>query len=370
MRRTLATLAIIIFSFTFLCLYPNEVYGFEVKFDKGIEFEERAESSINFRAFCVAEDGLFLIPDTQSGTIKTFVDDMKGMNLKFVKEFGCKGLGRDEFDSPAYCFYDSNYGKFGVSDIGKGTKKVFIYDRIEERDFKRVYKIPGVDCFDMRLWGDGKQLIVSGYVKDEDKNSYELYGINLENPEQKDFLLPSYQKYHLANDEEYRIEFFEKHTLPALGIKAFIDVDGDDVYFVWEAKLKIIKINLKTKEKNIFGYPTPHYIEPFASKELVTARLNMEFTKTRAERRRMSFIRDIFATSRYIFVVYDGPSQGNFRMQAYTSEGKFLYDVKIPNNHPYREMWLDKQSLTLYSLSSMGNNNKPQILIYKVKVNE
>ena len=373
MRRTLAALAILIFSFTFLCLYPNEVYGFEVKFDKGIEFEEGAEAEINFRAFCVAEDGLFLIPDYQAGTIKTFDQDEMVSKLKFARKFGIKGFGSDEFDKPAYCFYDSKYGKFGISDIGIGTKKVFIYDRIKGTDFKMVNKIPGADCFDMRLSGDGKQLIVSGYVRDKDQKSYELYTINLENPKQKNFLLPSYQKYHLANDEEYQIEYFGKRTLPAIGIKAFIDVYGDDVYFVWEGKLKIIRINLKTKEKFVFGHPTPSYIEPFASKELVTARLNEEYTKTRAERRKMSFVRDIFATSRYIFVVCKGPGQGNFWMQAYTPDGKYLDDMEIPNNHPYREMWLDKDIheniFTLYSLSRT-ESNKPQILIYKVKVNE
>jgi hypothetical protein len=368
MRRTLATLAILIFSFIFLCLYPNEVYGFEVKFVKGIEFEEGAEAAINFSSFCVAEDGLFLIPDYQAGTIKTFDQDEMVSKLKFAKKFGIKGFGSDEFDKPAYCFYDNHFSKFIVADIGKGSKKVFIYDRIGGTDFKRVNKIPGADCYDMRLSGDGKQLIVSGYVTDKNKNSYELYGINLENPEQKDFLLPSYQKYHLANDKEYQIEYFEKRTLPAMGIRAFIDVYGDDVYFVWEAKLKIIKINLKTKEKTAFGYPTPRYIEPFASELLVNAYRNRDYTSILQERMQMSFVRDIIATSQYIFVVYDGPDQDKFMMQKYSPDGKYLDETKIPRDYIYQEMWLEKESYKLYSLSlSRRGKNKPQILIYKVE---
>ncbi|MFC2146386.1 hypothetical protein ACFLRT_03390 [Acidobacteriota bacterium] len=370
MRRTLATLAILIFSFCFLCLNPGKVYGFKIEFVKGIEFEEGSESEIKFRSFCVAEDGLFLIPDYQAGTIKTFDQDEMVSKLKFAKKFGIKGFGSDEFNRPAYCFYDNYSSKFVVSDIGKGSKKVFIYDRIGGTDFKRIYKIPGADCYDMRLGGDGNQLIVSGYVTDKDKKSYELYSINLENPKQKDFLLPSYQKYHLANDEEYQIEYFEKRTLPAKGIRAFIDVYGDDVYFVWEAKFKIIKINLKTKDEIIFGQATKDYKEPSASAELVKAHRDRDYTRVWQERRNMSFVRDIFATSWYIFVVFDGPGQGNFRMQVYTPEGEFLDEMKIPKSHPYREMWLDKQSYTLYSLSRTGNNDKPQILIYKVKVNE
>jgi hypothetical protein len=211
-------------------------------------------------------------------------------------------------------------------------------------------------------------LIVSGYVTDKNKNSYELYGINLENPEQKDFLLPSYQKYHLANDKEYQIEYFEKRTLPAMGIRAFIDVYGDDVYFVWEAKLKIIKINLKTKEKTAFGYPTPRYIEPFASELLVNAYRNRDYTSILQERMQMSFVRDIIATSQYIFVVYDGPDQDKFMMQKYSPDGKYLDETKIPRDYIYQEMWLEKESYKLYSLSlSRRGKNKPQILIYKVE---
>jgi hypothetical protein len=371
MRRTLATLAILIFSFTFLCLYPNEVYGFEVKFDKGIKFEEGAEAEIIPGSFCVSEDGLFLIPDDQDGTIKTFYQVVKGSNLKFLKKFGCKGFGSDEFNRPGYCFYDNHFSKFGVSDFGIGTKKVFIYDLIEDANFKLMYKIPGVDCYDMRLWGlNGDQLIISGYVTDKDKRSYELYSINLKNPKQKEFLMPSYEKYHLANDEEYQIEYFEKRTLPALGIRAFIDVYGDDVYFVWEAKLKIIKVNLTTKEITVFGHPTPHYTEPVASAELVNAHRDKDYRRVWQERMKMSFVRDIFATSQYIFVVYDGPGQGNFWIQMYTPEGKFLGEkqIELPKDQFYQEMWLEKQSNTLYSLSRTGSN-KPQILIYKVIMN-
>ena len=209
MRRTLATLAIIIFSFCFFYLNPTEVYGFKVKFEKGIEFEKGTEAEIIPGSFCVSEDGLFLIPDDQAGTIKTFYREVNGSNLKFLKKFGIKGFGKDEFNRPAYCFYDNYYSKFCVSDWGKGTKKVFIYDRIGGTNFKRVYKIPGVDCYDMRLGGDGKQLIVSGFVRDKNNKSYELYSINVENSNQKDFLLPSYQKYQLTNDEEYYFEYVE-----------------------------------------------------------------------------------------------------------------------------------------------------------------
>jgi hypothetical protein len=362
MKSVFVILEALIFSFNFLFLNPNEIHGFNLRLVEKVKFGNNSELQIIPGSFEVTEDGFFLIPDYKGGNIKIF--EKKGEFLNLVKKFGRKGFGIDEFNKPMYCLYDKHEGKFGVIDVGTQIRNVFIYDRINSIDFKRVNKIPNLDGYDMILGEDGKRLIISGYVIDKDKKSYELYSINLENPNQKDFLLPSYQKYHLTNTEEYKIEYSNKRTLPAMGIKAFIDVQGEDIYFVWEGKLSIIKINFKTKEKTYFGQPTPHYIEPFASEELVKAYRDRDYTKVWKVRMKMSFVRDIFATPRHVFIVYEGPDQNNFRMQMYTPEGELLGDIKIPGN-PYSNMWFDKDSYTLYSLTNI-NNKRFQILIYKV----
>lgn len=362
MKSVFVILEALIFSFGFLFLIPNDVHGFSLRFVDKIKFGNKSELHIFPSSFEVTEDGLFLIPDYQAGNIKIF--EKRGEFLYLLKKLGRKGFGSDEFNKPMYCFYDKHEGKFAVSDVGRQIQNVFMYDRIDILDFIRVNKISNTGGYDMKLWREGKQLIISGYVTDKNKNSYELYGINLGNPKQKDFLLPSYQKYHLANDEEYQIEYSEKLALPAIGIIAFIDVYGDDVYFVWEAKLKIIKINLKTKEKTVFGQLTPHYTEPVASEELVKAYRDRDYKKVWKKKMKMSFVRDIFATPRHVFIVYEGPDQNNFRMQMYTPGGSLLDDNAIPGKS-YSKMWFDKNSYKLYSFSYIDKKDF-QILIYKV----
>ncbi len=153
--------------------------------------------------------------------------------------------------------------------------------------------------------------------------------------------------------------------MPAIGIRSFIDVAGDYVYFVWEGKLKIIKIDLKTGEQvAVFGHKTKHYIEPFASLKLLEGRLEKDFTKTGNERVNMSLVRDIFATPRHVLVVYEGPTTGNFRLQVYTPEGRFLDDIAIPGN-PGQNTWFEKETYTLYSLLST-NGEKAQIFEFKI----
>jgi hypothetical protein len=349
MRRTLLTLAVLIFSI--ISLFPD---GFKVEPGDTIKFHEKSKLESFPISFCVTDDGFFLIPDQKIGYIKIFEKD--GEYLKLVKKFGRNGNEDDEFDKPAYCFYNQYEDKFGVVDIR--IKSVFIFDRLNKSDFKLIKKIRA-ESYNMKLGSAGKRLIVSGYITDKEENSYELYSINPNDPKQKEYLLSSPEKYGLS-ENEYQIEYFQKRTLPAIGIRSFIDVQGNDVYFVWEGKLRIIKIDIKTGEQTSFGHlknqrsKMPNYIEPYASKALLDARRNKDFTKTRKERFNMSLVRDIFATPRHVIVVYEGPNVSNFRMQMYTLEGKFLGDKPILGK-PGRTMYFDKDSYTLYSLSETRN---------------
>ena len=371
MRRTLTTLVALIFSITFFVLSPNPLYGFNVTLVKKIGFEENSKLQFTPISFCVTEDGFFLIPDHEKGNVKIY--EMNGEALQLVKTFGPKGFGDDEYNMPAYCFYDKNRSKLGIIDIGIGTKKVYIYDRRGRVDFVPA-SIIDADGFDMRFAGDGKHLVISGYTTDSAGRSFELFSINLENPGQPNYLLSSYEKYGLSSDEEYQREYKDQ-TLPAIGIRAFIDIQGDDVYFVWEGKARIIKINLKTKTSDIFDETKkqrmPNYFEPTKSVELEVLRksyVDMDISKIKKQRTKMSLVRNIFATPLYVFVVYEGPNESNFRLQMYSPEGEFLGDSAIPGNCSWI-MWFDKESDTLYSLQEKSEKKKQDIhmLVYNVK---
>ena len=378
MRRTFVALVALIFSITFL--FPN---GFKIRLVEKIELGENSELSSIPRIFNVTEGGLLLIPDHRAGFIKIF--EKNGNYLKLVKKFGPEGFGKKdfEFDSPAYSFYDKHTGKFGVINVrkeGKSSKrKLFIFDRINQIDFKLACTVKDVDGYDMKLWND--HLIISGYKKFEEK-PFDLYMINLEKIEKEEALeivplLPSPEKYGLS-DKNYQIKYYNQ-ILPAIGIRAYIDIEGDDVYFVWEGKLRVIKMNLKSKEQTVFEQPPmqqiPYYVEPETSDNLpklikaYNDRDNDEYLRLKAE---MSQVTDIFATPLYVFVVYQGPTDKSFRMAAFTPEGKFLKDIEIPGEAGSK-MWLDedideKNCHTLYSLKKSSKDEDTQILIYKVKV--
>jgi hypothetical protein len=358
------------FLFIFLLLIPNLSFGQDIQLTETIKVDPTANLQVTPWSFCVTEDELFLLPDYQAGTIKIFGKD--GDFLKFIKAFGRSGIGKEEFSRPMYCFYSQSQSKLGVIDYG--VRKVFFFDRSGKIDFAPI-KI--VNCprlgYDMELAGDGKQLVISGYITNKKDRSFDLYSLNIENG-QINYLLPSHEKYNLKTNEDFVLEFREKQTLPAIGIKAFMDIQGDDLFFVWEGALRIIKLNLRSRETSVFGQKTSHYIKPDASR-LSYSYVRGDFETTWKEQKKTAYVRNIFATPRHVFLVYEMAKSNNsnismFRLQKYTPEGDFLGDDSFPGN-PGLQMWFDEENYELYAFSeqSEGDNRAFAILKYKIKIN-
>jgi hypothetical protein len=312
-------------------------------------------------SFCVSEGGTFLIPD--AGKIKVF--EKNGNLLKCLKEF--EG-GNGAFVEPRYCFYSKDGSKVGVLDYG--VRKGFIFNRDGVVDFKPIKTF---DCkkfgYDIKFAGDGIQTIVSGYITSKEGSPFDLYSINIETG-QIDYLLPSHEKYGMKTNEGYVEEYFKKQTLPAIGIKGFFDIQGDDLFYVWEGALRIIKLDLRSKEiTRSFGKETSYYNKPEGFR-LSEPYIKGEFQATWKLQETFSYVRNIFATSNNVFVVYETGKKNEsdvstFRMQIYTINGNFIKDILIPNN-PGRQMSFDKASNELYAITKSTGNGDLAILKYKI----
>ena len=331
-----------------------------------IQFSTKFESPINTLGFCVTEDELFIIPDYTAGNIKIY--EKVGEFLGLVRIIGQKGYGHTEFAKPSFCFYNKIESKFGIMDFG--TRKISIYDRIGRTAFGKIQE---VHCWrgasDFQLLGN--KLLISGYALDQNGAPYDLYYIDLNN-DKRNFLLPSYYKYGLKSFKEYKSKYKESE-IPSIGIRGWLDVYGDDVYFAWEGDLRIIKLNIKTRDLIFFGKKTSHYVKPFASEKLIKGHRVGDINLTLGERAKMSYIRNIFAIPKYVLVIYEGPvkkdKETNFRLQLYSLNGDFLKDLPIPGK-PDHKMWFDKEKKILYSLSTGKPTEQPRysILKYKIKL--
>lgn len=338
-----------------ICININVLVG-QINQPRRIEFpEESVQKAIDF---CITEDSLLMIPDEQAGNIKIYERKEK---LECIDTIGWKGVGPGEFLEPTYCFYNIRKGKFGVLDFGR--RKIYIYDRItkigrtEFKLNKEIYCLPGGT--DIKLSGD--ELLIAGYKPDPNGEPYDLYSININN-DQPTFLLRSYYKYGLNSFEEYEREYRNKPDIKMIGIDSWFDIQGDDIYFVWEGDLRIIKININSRELTFFGIKTSHYKKPYVSNKMREGFVNMDRDTILRERARMSYVRGIFTSPEYVFVIYEGPvsTGSNFRLQFYTLTGEFVKEVPIPG-HPTNlkmRMRVENNRNILYSIPTETNEEE------------
>lgn len=353
----------------FIFLNANSGWGVDVKLTEKIEFSPETELPLNPKSFCVTEDELFIIPDYSAGNMKIY--EKNGDMLELIKIIGRKGYGPDEFVRPGFCFYNKDKSKFGVLDFG--IRKIFIYDRIRMIEFKRVKEVTCWEAgYDIQLRGE--KLFISGYKPDQNGNPYDFYCIDLNN-DQTTFLLPSNLKYGLRSLREYEDQYLGKPDIRTIGIKGWFDIYKDNAFFVWEGNLKVIKLNIVTGkiEPNPFGNQPPHFVKPYVSQELFKSRLNKDLEQYAREKSKMSYVRNIFVSSRYVLVIYEGPvkqdKKSNYQIQLYTLDGNFVRELPI-SIQPDPRMWFDRERDILYSLSNKSNVDRVDYFILKLTIFE
>ncbi|MCU0288817.1 MAG: hypothetical protein MUF15_20780, partial [Acidobacteria bacterium] len=323
-------------------------------------------------SFCATEDNVFLITDTESEEIKIF--ENTGSYLRYERILKLDRFPLKKKTLPIYCYYsrnEQNQGKLGI--IDEGLRKIFIFHKNGKFDFSLKKE---VDCeklgYDLKFTTNGEQLIVSGFKTDGTQQHFDLFSINLKSGK-IGYILPSYEKYKLKNPDDYNVEYIERKTLPAIGIKAFFDIQRDDIFFVWEGDLRIIKLNLRSKDQKTFGYQPCYYKKPDARK-LVSLYKENNMDELQNVKKTMAYVRAIFANSRHIFLIYEtdiskSTDGSRFRLQMYTLTGHCLGDISIPGT-PGQPMWLDKGNYELYAFSQQEkpNNSSFTILKYKIKI--
>jgi hypothetical protein len=343
MRRTAIGVIVMII---FTVFFTKAAAGYDIKLIKKTILSRKAVILENTWSLCVTGDKLFLVPDYKAGNVKIFAD-----NGDLLKILGRKGFGPGEFVKPSYSFYNKEKKIFGVLDLG--TKKIFFYHRTGKTDFKRfkeIYCLAGATGIGLK----GNKLLVSGYKTGPDNTHYDFYYVDTTD-EETHLLLPSYHKYGLASQREFGNRYLNKPDIRGIGISAWFDNRGDDVYFAWEGDLKIIKINIKSRKLDFFGKKTPHYVKPTASKALLEARRARKGSLIESEWDKMSYVTNVFAGTEYVLVFYKGPVKkggaSNVRVQFYSLAGEYLADIPVPGN-PGSKMSFDKDKNILYSLTN------------------
>jgi len=360
---------LVVFIFT---INMGLAFGENIDFFGKTSFNPDSKQPVGARDFCITDEGLIIITDQEAGDVKIYKKDKNGLLL--TKTLGGNGDGKNEFLEPTYCFCEKD--RFGLIDFKK--RRIFIYniselkDSKDSLDFKLTHTI---ECpplgNDFYLTGD--KLFISGYTSDETYNSYELYCIDIKE-NRTSFLLPSHEKYGFDSLYEYRDEYLTKPDIRMIGLDGWFSIHGDDIFYVWEGDLRVVKLNIRfgPGKPITFGYKTKNYIKPHPSKNLRKFSFNSDPVGTREERRKMSYIRDIFANEGNVFLIFESPAKygrgSNIWLQKYTFNGVFIDEVTIPED-PGRMFYFDRGNNFLYSLKKKANNNNKKYELLKYKIN-
>jgi len=351
----------------------NYLHGSKVKLLEKLYFSESSELPILPWAFCTTDDGLVIIPDFDAGDIKLY--EQNENSLDWFQTIGKRDTGDNEFQHPAYCFYNATNKKFGFIDLQLRT--IYLFSRTEKYSFQSDLVIPCPrGAYDIQL--DGDLLYIAGYEEDDSGNKYSFYTVDLNNGVvnsfPKSFLFAAQDLYQIDKSLGFEEEFSNKF-ISAIGNHAFFGLHGGEVYLVWEGDLTGHRLALGQgiqKKTHKFGKLTNDYTKPFASPELIDAYYYYPNDSKKLEKaqQKMSLVRDVFTSNNKVHVVYEGPitrqtNSTTFRLQTYSFSGEFEGEVVIPGQ-PGKMMHFDKDKNILYSLARDSSDKEWCLIKYQI----
>jgi len=353
-------------SLFFLFLIYNFLSATEIKLIRKIDISQK-EKYLNISDLAVTDDEVFIFTDAKESNIKLY--NNKG---EIIKIWGQRGPGPDELNFPSKCDFNSPF--FALLDTGK--MRVYIYRYVKDNLLllKKLNSILCVGCVSpIKIYK--KDIIIASYTRDKNNKKYNLYMKNF-NGKNTRYLLPHFLKWGFKSEGEYQREYeiIPKYATP------FVDFDVAEncVYYAWEGLLKIIKINLKTKEIHFFGKETENYTRPKPTKKIVKAFEERKVKLIEKEREKMSWVIGVFADKDFIGVLYNNfdkkTSLWKAICQFYKPDGEFMGEYHLPDAVDYSiygpKHFYDKINNNLYILSRKLNEesylDEYQIMKYQI----
>lgn len=376
--RRIVYLAILL---VFITVSTTTVFGVDVKFVKEIPLVSSDKVELQKVVdFCTTDDGIFLIPDYLAGNVKLY--EQKDEALVFQKNVGSKGYDPGQLVKPAFCSFNKRESKFVLLDMG--TRRIYFYDRFGRDEFVRekldngneVYAKCPKGAYNLQLVGN--RLFVAGHTVSDDE-FYEFYAMDL-NELRDSSSMEAKPRLFLKSNEIYPVDKgknfeqqIEDRRLPAIGVRNYFDIAGNDVaYVVWMGDLRVLRVDIKSGAKvgDPFGKKTGNYVSlKQPSTDLVDAFYQMRGNneardKYFKEKRKFSTILNLYTTSEYVILIYEGGKSEDFRAQFYLLDGTFVTEVPF-RGQPDNIMHFDRDKEVLYSL--LKSEKGYSVLMHKIE---
>lgn len=352
------------YSIFFLSLFiVNSSVALEVKLVSKFNLSQEKILLLHPMDFAVTEDEVLIFTDAKDGNIKLY--DNSG---KFIKSWGRRGPGPDEFQGVGWCDYRNPY--LIILDAGK--MKVFVYKRLKDNGFQKINKIYCMGGFsNIGLYKDN--VIIDDYIVSKNGKKYSLYMKDFQD-KKTSYLLPLEMRYGFRSKKKY--ERNRSDISKVTSQIGFLDIAGDNVYFALDARLRITKINLKTKEIEFFGKETENYVRPRVTAKIKKAFAQRSGKQVREEKMKMSWVVGVFSDKDIVGLLYTNLDKASslwkVTLQLYSSDGEFLEEENLSDAVDYGyspRNFYNKENGCLYVLSKRLNGefiDEYTILKYKI----
>lgn len=345
----------------------NFSFSWQVKFVKTIPIEEEALFVSGF--FAVLEDGNLLFTDIrdESSQFKIFNEDGA-----LIKAWGKKGLGPDEFGGLSFLDYQSPY--LAVMDSGKS--KIHVFEKLQDDEFEKVGEFLAWEASaHIKIYD--RNVLICGYIVSPKKRDYALFMRDFEGKETK-YILPLENRYGTRSMSEQKTI---REEVSGLWLLAFLDVYQDTAYYVTGARLRLAKIDLRSKVVDFIGKEPKNFRALAMNKKTRDALMNPQTEKDIAEdlMTKHSFVSGIFADNDFVGVLYvnrekniNGVFYFTPYIQIYDHSGNLLHEQ--PLGHFFTEemftpLYYQKDKRRLYLCSIIHGLDATKYVIYQFSIN-
>jgi len=349
-----------------LLFFTNICFAWQVKLFKTIPIEEEALFVSGF--FVVLEDGNLLFTDIrdENNQFKIFNEDGK-----LIKAWGKMGPGPDEFGGLGFLDYQSPY--LAVADAGK--HRIHVFEKLQKYEFKKISEFLAWEL-NSHIKIYEKNVLLCGYIVSPKGRGYMLFMRDFNGKETK-YILPRENIYGAKSAKEHEKISEEVRGVSSMG---FFDIYKDTVFFVSDVRLRIVKIDLKSKKIEFIGKEPKNFRALAMNKRTRDAFMNPQTRKefTADIITRHSFVSGIFADKDFVGVLYVNREKKIGEelyfvayIQIYDHSGKLLHEQPLDyffTEDRYIPLFYQKDKRNLYLCSIVSGKESIKYVVYKFSV--
>ena len=336
-----------------------------VKLDKKIPIEENA--LIVSGSFALLPNGTFIFTDIRDENNQIKIINDKG---KIIKAWGKMGPGPDEFSGLAEIDYQNPY--LAIMDAGKRCIHIFETDLDK---FRKIGDILAWEATDFIKLYD-KSVLMGGYITSPKGKGYIVFGRDFSGHNTQ-YILPLEYKYGERSLSEHQKT---REEVSGISSRDYADIYEDDLFYISDVRVRVIKTNLKTKKIEILGKDPKNFRALVMDKKTRNELLQPQTGKGKMQEilNKFSFVTRIFVDKDYFGLIFLNREKkvGNelyfvAYVQIYDHSGKVLYEGQLEDFYTEEKispLVYQKGTGCLYLLGMTSSELGVKYVIYKYQI--